>query len=187
MKKLLIVSISILLILIGVYINKTPNHKTNNNFITNYEPQKIQKEIKPTPVVVEEKKVENKIEYEYEQKPRRSYIDVDIPPITTNEDSYYEEECYYEPVEEVQTFEYEPVESVGSYYPLSGVVEEVVYEDDTSFVSFKCQNGNTYSFNGAEDWCEGDIVAAIMYDGGTPKVYDDEVVETRYVGYGWEY
>lgn len=67
------------------------------------------------------------------------------------------------------------------YYPNAGVVISI----ENDIVTFECQNGNQFSFYGAEDWCEGDIVAAIMYDAGTPKVLDDEVIETRYVG--WVY
>jgi len=60
----------------------------------------------------------------------------------------------------------------------------IVTELDTANDIVVCEdyNGNLWEFQGVEDWAEGDIVAAIMYDNGTVSIYDDEIVMTRYNG-----
>lgn len=60
----------------------------------------------------------------------------------------------------------------------------IVTETDTATDTVVCEdyNGNLWEFEGIEDWTEGDIVAAIMYDNATEIIYDDEFVMVRYNG-----
>jgi len=45
-------------------------------------------------------------------------------------------------------------------------------------------NGNEWLFcDPCEDWMEGDLCGVIYDDMGTPIIYDDEIRQTRYVGY----
>lgn len=71
-----------------------------------------------------------------------------------------------------------------NYYPATGVVTEL--ETETDSVIYTDFNGNLWDFPGIEDWCEGDRVALIMDNMGTPEsIYDDQPVVWRYCG--WEY
>lgn len=44
-------------------------------------------------------------------------------------------------------------------------------------------NGNEWAFLDPEDWEKGDLCAVIFENKGTPIIYDDEIRQTRYVGY----
>ena len=67
-------------------------------------------------------------------------------------------------------------------YPQTGIVTNVDYEND--IVTFKVFNGNLWEFSGCEDWYEGDIVSAIMFNNLTKKsVYDDKILSVKYSGY----
>ena len=66
-------------------------------------------------------------------------------------------------------------------YPQTFVVTEVDYEADT--ITLEDFSGNTWTWEGAEDWMQGDIAAAIMNDNGTPTIYDDEIKQLKYCGY----
>lgn len=66
-------------------------------------------------------------------------------------------------------------------YPKSGTVIAVNLAEDT--VTFTDQRGDVWSFYGAEDWMEGDRIAVIMDDNGTPGISDDLVLAARYEGY----
>lgn len=68
----------------------------------------------------------------------------------------------------------------GALYPTCGIVTET--DDTTDTVTFTEPNGNRWSFEGVEDWCEGDKIAVIMDDNGTEDIYDDEIVSVRYKG-----
>lgn len=65
-------------------------------------------------------------------------------------------------------------------YPTQGTVCEVDSKSD--IVSFQTATGHIYSFYGAEDWEEGDRLAAIMFDNYTETVTDDAIITTRYCG-----
>jgi len=66
-------------------------------------------------------------------------------------------------------------------YPMGATVVETDRVSDT--VIIEESNGNTWAFQGVEDWAVGDGVACIMHDNGTPKwVYDDIIVDVRYTG-----
>ena len=62
-------------------------------------------------------------------------------------------------------------------YPAAGTVTvtgDTVYVTDST--------GNVWSFEGAEDWQTGDRAAMLMDDNGTETIYDDEILQIRYVG-----
>jgi hypothetical protein len=73
----------------------------------------------------------------------------------------------------------------GFYYPLTTKVVKVDYQND--MVICEDFNGNQWSFEGCEDWAEGDIASLLMNSHGTQKIYDDEIVTAKYSGYfeGW--
>ena len=64
-------------------------------------------------------------------------------------------------------------------YPASMIVIEV----ENNIVTLEDFNGYTWEFEGAEDWQVGDICACIMNDNGTDKIFDDEIVQTKYCGF----
>lgn len=66
-------------------------------------------------------------------------------------------------------------------YPKSGTVIAVNHDEDT--VTFADHRGDVWSFYGAEDWMEGDRIAVIMDDNGTPVILDDLVISARYEGH----
>ena len=68
------------------------------------------------------------------------------------------------------------------YYPTVLEVIAVNYTDD--IVYFENSVHYQYSIVGADDICVGDAYSAIMYDNGTPKIYDDIIVSLRYSSYG---
>lgn len=69
-------------------------------------------------------------------------------------------------------------------YPLSTVVCGVDIDND--IVGLEDFNGNVWEINGVEDFMEGDVVALIMSDNGTPRMIEDDIViSARYCG--WVY
>ena len=67
-------------------------------------------------------------------------------------------------------------------YPETAKVVEVNYSTDT--VTVETFTGYLFTFEGCEDWQEGDCACLIMEDNGTEKIYDDEIVLAQYGG--WE-
>ena len=63
-------------------------------------------------------------------------------------------------------------------YPLTTKVIEVNYNEDT--VTVETFTGFLFSFEGCEDWAEGDCASLIMYDNGTEQIFDDEIMMARY-------
>ena len=73
--------------------------------------------------------------------------------------------------------------TASNYYPECGVVTEVKQtgiEPWETTVTFQTMNGNFFAFDGGEDLEEGDVIAVIMNDMGTPNVVDDIIVNVRY-------
>lgn len=68
----------------------------------------------------------------------------------------------------------------GTIYPNTMVITETNYETDT--VTMSTCSGVTYQFEGVEDYYVGDLVSVIMFDNGTPEVYDDIILSHRYAG-----
>ena len=60
----------------------------------------------------------------------------------------------------------------------------IVYEVDREFdiVYLMTFSGMEYEWEGVEDWHAGDIASALMYDNGTPKITDDEIIKLHYAG-----
>ena len=68
-----------------------------------------------------------------------------------------------------------------NYYAMTTVVIQVDYEND--IVTCKDFVGNSWAFNGCEDWISGDIASMIMDTKGTQEISDDEIVSVRYNGW----
>ena len=66
-------------------------------------------------------------------------------------------------------------------YPETAKVIEVNYNEDT--VTVETFTGFLFSFEGVEDWAEGDCCALIMDDFGTAEISDDLIVSARYSGW----
>lgn len=73
------------------------------------------------------------------------------------------------------------------FYPHMGVVTKCkkVKNHDYFRVTFRDAVGRKWSWydDNSDTWQKGDFVAVIMYDNGTETIYDDAVVDARYVGY----
>lgn len=72
-----------------------------------------------------------------------------------------------------------------NWYSTTAVVTAVSTEEDT--VTIKDFNGLEWTFNGVEDWEEGDIASCLMNTNGTGSVKDDTIIKIQYSGYleGW--
>lgn len=69
-------------------------------------------------------------------------------------------------------------------YPLAGIITNVDSSDGEYRIEFKCSNGHHFVFYSEDgDWQENDSVAVIMNSRGTPKVFDDSIVQVRYAGH----
>lgn len=74
--------------------------------------------------------------------------------------------------------------AIEEQYPLSTIVCGVDVDND--IVGLEDFNGNVWEIRGVEDYMEGDVVALIMSDNGTPHtIEDDVVISARYCG--WVY
>lgn len=65
-------------------------------------------------------------------------------------------------------------------YPACGVVVALDYTAD--IVTVEDVTGHEWQFYGCEDWCLGDVAALLMYDWGTAKITDDEIMTAHYAG-----
>lgn len=76
------------------------------------------------------------------------------------------------------------VKAPSGFYPHMGVVSRIKKTKNNYFkVTFRDAEGRKWSWiDDDPSWCRGDFVATIMYDNGTRTVYDDQVVDARYVG-----
>lgn len=63
-------------------------------------------------------------------------------------------------------------------YPLLTIVTEVDRNKD--LVTVEDNNGFTWQFEGVDDWKEGDLCNCLMNGKGTEKIFDDEIIITRY-------
>jgi len=70
------------------------------------------------------------------------------------------------------------VTACADLYPETAKVIKVDYETDT--VTVETSTGFQFTFEGCEDWTEGDCASLIMEDNGTAKVFDDEIVMAQY-------
>lgn len=72
----------------------------------------------------------------------------------------------------------------GAVYPHMGEVTAVHTKANVYEITFEDGVGRSWSwFDDSGDWFIGDFVAVIMDDNGTLTVYDDSVLDTKYVGY----
>lgn len=65
-------------------------------------------------------------------------------------------------------------------YTLTARIVEI--DKDNDIVTCEDNNGESWMFDGCEDWQEGDCVELLMCDNGTQSIYDDEIIRVRYVG-----
>ena len=63
-------------------------------------------------------------------------------------------------------------------YAMTAIVIETDCNSD--MVTIKDANGNKWQFYSVEDWEVNDCVSLIMCDNGTPQIFDDIIVITRY-------
>lgn len=63
-------------------------------------------------------------------------------------------------------------------YPLLTTVIEI--NKDKDLVTVEDNNGFIWQFEGADDWKEGDLCNCLMDSQGTEKIFDDEIITTRY-------
>ena len=68
-----------------------------------------------------------------------------------------------------------------SLYPKTAICLAVNRQTDTVTVA-DC-NGTEWQFSGCQDFEEGDLIALIMNDNGTPDtIWDDTIITARYSG-----
>lgn len=70
-------------------------------------------------------------------------------------------------------------------YPKTAKVIEVNEAED--LVTIETCTGITYTFEGCEDWTEGDGVSLIMEDNGTESILDDCILMAEYTGWTLEH
>ena len=69
-------------------------------------------------------------------------------------------------------------------YPKTAKVIDVNEAED--LVTIETCTGITYTFEGCEDWAEGDGVSLIMEDNGTESILDDSILMAEYTGWTLE-
>ena len=75
--------------------------------------------------------------------------------------------------------------NLNGYYPHMAKVTKVVSTKKRGIYKVTAKDANGYIwrwYDDAPDWYRGDFVAFIMNDNGTKRIYDDKVVDARYVG-----
>lgn len=75
-----------------------------------------------------------------------------------------------------------PITSPAEYYAFTLMVYEVDYENDI-FYATDYSGYNSWEFTEIEDWMIGDLIALLMDDNNTNFIFDDEVINYRYVGW----
>lgn len=65
-------------------------------------------------------------------------------------------------------------------YPLAGRV--ISLDCNYDIVTFVDGAGNEWEFYSIEDWQIDDVVACIVWDAGTPEIFDDEIIDILYAG-----
>lgn len=66
------------------------------------------------------------------------------------------------------------------FYSRIAYVEGFAPESDR--VVFVDTLGHYWIMDGIEDWMAGDMASLIMYDSGTDKIFDDQIVRATYQG-----
>ena len=70
------------------------------------------------------------------------------------------------------------------FYPMTAIVIEI--DEKYDVVTVVNAAGVYWMFEGVEDWTVGDLVALMMDDNGTTKIFDDMIVKAYYGGRGTE-
>lgn len=68
-----------------------------------------------------------------------------------------------------------------SFYPQTFIVSKVDQKND--IMELRTFGGFIFTWEGVEDWSEGDIASAIMYDNNTEDIRDDEIIKLHYSGW----
>ncbi len=71
--------------------------------------------------------------------------------------------------------------AAGLVYPTAMIVTDVDQISDV--VTVETATGYVYQFGGVEDYAEGDLVALVMWSGGTSDIIDDVIITARYSGF----
>lgn len=81
---------------------------------------------------------------------------------------------------------------IDRFYPKAAIVIQVDSErcselklclnHDLDEIMIEDCIGGIWVYQGADDWCEGDVAALIMDNNGTPSIYDDKIVKITYSG-----
>ena len=66
-------------------------------------------------------------------------------------------------------------------YPTTFIVYEIDKEYDIIYLT--TSTGFEYIWEGVEDWRAGDMASGLMYDNGTAKITDDEIIKLHYTGF----
>ena len=66
------------------------------------------------------------------------------------------------------------------FYSRVAYVEGFAPESDR--VVFVDTLGHYWIMDGIEDWMAGDMASLIMYDSGTDKIFDDQIIRVTYQG-----
>lgn len=72
------------------------------------------------------------------------------------------------------------IEPTGHFYAQTAIITDMNYDFDV--VMTTTLTGRTRIFYGTEDWFVGDVCSILMYDNGTPEIYDDIIVDVNYSG-----
>ena len=72
-------------------------------------------------------------------------------------------------------------EIMSHVYPMIATVIQINRIDDAVIV--EDDYNHQWVFMGCDDWCEGDIAALIMDDNGTELIYDDIIMDVKYIGW----
>lgn len=75
----------------------------------------------------------------------------------------------------------QPEKPENNFYAETAVVVVLDYNDD--LVVVEDANGQSWCFEGTEDWEVGDVASLLMNDCGTEIIYDDEIVSAQYSGF----
>lgn len=65
-------------------------------------------------------------------------------------------------------------------YPACGIVTEVNVEDN--YIIIEDPVGNLWQYDSVEDWQVGDVASMTMYTNETDAIYDDVIIDIRYMG-----
>ena len=75
-----------------------------------------------------------------------------------------------------------PTTALCDYYAFTVMVFQIDYENDT-FQAIDFSKSQFHTFTEIEDYIVGDLISMVMDDKNTNFIFDDEVINYRYVGW----